>query len=87
MRKIQLRRFRPPVPIHVRLHKDVPVLADGGADLSGPLKTALGPWHSSGEWWDRKVWSRREWDVELADGGLCRLYEDREGWFADGVYD
>lgn len=86
---LPLRRFRPPVPIHVRLRNGVPVLTSGepGLTVGGPLKAARGPWRSSGDWWDRKVWSRREWDVELAEGGLCRLHEDGERWFADGVYD
>jgi protein ImuB len=34
-------------------------------------------------------WNRDEWDVNLADGGLYRMYRDRERdrWFVDGVID
>jgi protein ImuB len=37
----------------------------------------------------RAPWSRDEWDVELADGLVCRLARDRiQGhWYLDGVYD
>jgi hypothetical protein len=32
---------------------------------------------------------RDYWDVELSDGGLYRIYQDRAtgAWFADGIYD
>jgi hypothetical protein len=34
-------------------------------------------------------WNRDEWDVNLADGGVYRIYRDRERnrWFVDGVID
>ena len=34
-------------------------------------------------------WNRDEWDVNLADGGVYRIYRDRERdrWFIDGVID
>ncbi len=83
---LPLRRFRPPCPVRVRLQNGTPVLTSGG-EITGPLRTAQGPWRISGDWWDRKNWSHQEWDVELADGSLCRLYEDGESWFADGIYD
>jgi hypothetical protein len=36
-----------------------------------------------------EMWDRDEWDVELADGSLCRLFHDRAGgvWFLDGIVD
>jgi protein ImuB len=34
-------------------------------------------------------WSRDEWDVALADGGIYRIYRDRsrDRWFLDGIVD
>jgi hypothetical protein len=34
-------------------------------------------------------WNRDEWDVALASGAVCRIYQDRttERWFLDGIYD
>lgn len=35
------------------------------------------------------TWSREEWDVALAGGGLLRIYRDRlrEAWFVEGELD
>jgi hypothetical protein len=40
-------------------------------------------------WWSEDAAAREYWDVELASGGLYRLYRDCASgdWFADGVYD
>ena len=46
-----------------------------------------GPYRASGDWWDSKNWERTEWDAELADGGVCRCREEREGWVLEGIYD
>jgi hypothetical protein len=34
-------------------------------------------------------WNRDEWDVSLSDGGVYRIFRDRDtdGWFIDGVFD
>jgi protein ImuB len=59
---------------------------DGGA-----VASAAGPWRTSGEWWraGSEGWSRDEWDVALADGGIYRIYRDRsrDQWFLDGIVD
>jgi protein ImuB len=68
---------------------------DGGA-----VASAAGPWRTSGEWWQSperaervegqaEGWSRDEWDVALADGGIYRIYRDRsrDRWFVDGIVD
>ena len=36
-----------------------------------------------------KYWNRDEWDVSLSDGGVYRIFRDREtdGWFIDGIFD
>jgi protein ImuB len=53
------------------------------------VASAAGPWRTSGEWWDPHHWSRDEWDVALADGGIYRIYRDRsrDRWFLDGIVD
>ncbi len=60
-------------------------------DGRGPVRvlTCAGPWRLSGEWWDAEPWGRDEWDVELADGLVCRLARDglRDIWYLDGIYD
>ncbi len=46
-----------------------------------------GPYRASGDWWDRQSWTRTEWDVELADGALCRVQEQSAGGALEGLYD
>ena len=46
-----------------------------------------GPYRASGDWWDRQSWARTEWDVQLADGALCRVREDATGRGVEGIYD
>ena len=41
---------------------------------------------------DRRLttaWNRDEWDVALTDGGVYRIFRDREtdGWFIDAIVD
>ena len=40
-----------------------------------------------GEWWGERPFFRDEWDVELADGTLCRLSHDGSAWLLDSIYD
>jgi protein ImuB len=63
------------------------VIVDGRPPVR--VVACAGPWRVTGEWWDADPWSRDEWDVELADGLLCRLTRDRirGHWYLDGVYD
>lgn len=70
---LSLRRFRPPLPFRVGAHQ---------------ITTRAGPWRSSGDWW-AEGWSRDEWDMQLADGTLCRVYWDyrQNAWFLEATYD
>jgi protein ImuB len=76
--QLSLRRLRPPQPF--RIHMD-------------RIVSCAGPWKSSGDWWmepngeDR--WSREEWDIEMTDGSVCRIFWDNRTreWFLEGVYD
>lgn len=82
------RMFRPALPAAVQVKEDKPaqVAAPG---VRGTVLTASGPWRSSGEWWTGTRWARDEWDIDLSDGGIYRIYF-RLGsgdWFVEGVYD
>jgi protein ImuB len=79
-----LRRLRPARPAAVTLVGGRPVHLRAGP-LAGPIVNGAGPWRSSGEWWVNP-WVHDEWDVELADGTLCRLAHDGSTWFLEGLY-
>ncbi len=95
-----LRRQRPPPAIRVQIAAGRPghiASARRGLPGGGVVQSA-GPWRSSGGWWtdasgpgapDARRWNRDEWDVELADGAVCRIFQDRPTgcWFLEGVYD
>jgi protein ImuB len=63
----------------------------------GSVTACAGPWRTSGEWWNTAtskkppsgVWDRDEWDVSLSDGGVYRIFRDRDtdGWFIDAIAD
>jgi hypothetical protein len=82
----------------------VSVRTDRPALAGGRVQAAAGPWRTSGEWWKtpaapagaqpsapprRAGWNRDEWDVALSDGGLYRIFEDRDTgrWFVGAVVD
>ena len=83
---LALRRLRPPVPASVTLASGRPVAVRSGR-LAGRIVAGVGPWRVSGEWWSPRPWVQDEWDVELADGTLCRLAHDGSAWRLEGVYD
>ncbi len=57
--------------------------------IDGRVRVAAGPWHLEEGWWTDDPAEREYWDVELAGGGLYRIYRDRRTgtWYADGIYD
>jgi len=71
--------------------RPVSVKSPTGAEpeISGAVRVAAGPWNLEEGWWFAAPASRDYWDVELASGGLYRIYRDRasEKWYADGMYD
>ena len=83
---LPLRRWRPPSPARVEIAKAKPVRVHS-AVARGSLRVAVGPWRSSGQWWDRNYWRREEWDVEFTAGGLYRLVRQEDTWSVEGVYD
>jgi len=86
--QVAFRMFRPALPaaVHVKEDRPAQVAASG---IRGTVRTASGPWRSSGEWWAESRWARDEWDVDLSDGGVYRLYcrTDSRNWFVEGFYD
>ncbi len=58
-------------------------------EISGSVRVASGPWRLEEGWWSSAPADRDYWDVELAGGGLYRIYRDRasDNWYVDGIYD
>jgi protein ImuB len=79
--------------------RPIRITSDRRGFAGGSVLAAAGPWRTSGEWWhgqkargsrlEARGWDRDEWDVALADGGVYRVFRDREtdGWFIDGIVD
>jgi len=80
---LAFRTFRPALAAKVQAGF---VTAPG---VRGRIARQAGPWRTSGDWWTTDPWSRDEWDVELTDGALYRMYcEHHSGrWFIEGSYD
>jgi protein ImuB len=91
-------------PVRVTMNRLPWAGGPGCLPSGGCVQACAGPWRTSGEWWhvaDARVqadaerpraclgWNRDEWDVSLADGGVYRIYRDRDRdrWFVDGVID
>ena len=84
--RLALRIFRPPLAARVAIASGQPsfIAAEG---IRGKVVDLAGPWRTSGDWWTADPWSRDEWDIELSDGALYRLYCGPHGWFVEGSYD
>ncbi len=85
--RVALRAFRPPRPADVALRAGRPAFVSASG-VRGAVVDRAGPWRASGDWWD-VAWSREEWDVALAGGGVYRIFRDRmrEAWFVEGELD
>lgn len=81
-----LRRFRSATPASVLLADEKPVHLQS-TEACGEVAAQDGPYFASGNWWDDKVWARAEWDLQLANGALCRCHQHPQGWAVDGIYD
>jgi protein ImuB len=94
---LAVRVLRPPVSLEVMESPGEPggrparvrSAHDATPEIAGSVRVAAGPWSMEEGWWSEAPAARDYWDVELAEGGLYRLYRDRasRAWFADGVYD
>jgi len=80
--RFAFRYYRPPIAAQVRMKAERPVSIN-----AQPILTAAGPWRVSGDWWTTAPWDREEWDVELSNGGLYRVYQASQRWFLEGMYD
>jgi protein ImuB len=80
---LAFRAFRPPLAAKVQGEF---VSAPG---VRGKIVQQAGPWRTAGDWWTSAAWARDEWDVELSDGALYRIYCDANTgrWFIEGSYD
>jgi protein ImuB len=81
-----LRRFRPNVSASVLPADQQPVHLRS-TQIRGAVSGQSGPYRASGNWWDEKIWSRNEWDLQLDDGTIVRCHENPNGWEIDGIYD
>ncbi|HYP17517.1 MAG TPA: DNA polymerase Y family protein [Opitutus sp.] len=82
-----LRRFRPPLPARVEFTHSRPTYL-WTDHVSGEITFQSSACPSSGEWWQRdRAWSRTEWDIALATGGVYRLLLIRNSYFLEGEYD
>jgi protein ImuB len=77
-------RFQPPIPAKIILNDVAPAFLYSDR-FTGPIKEACGPWVANGNWWEKRRWSREEWDA-ATDDGVYRLVHLENGWFLDGVY-
>ena len=80
--RFAFRYYRPAMAAQVRVKAERPVAVN-----AQPVLTAAGPWRASGDWWTAAPWDREEWDVELSNGGLYRVYSASSRWFLEGTYD
>jgi protein ImuB len=74
-----LRRFRPPAGAQVWLDANGRPVRIASAKTTGRVVACAGPWRCSGDWWSAHPWDRCEWDIEMAGGGLYRIYQDWRG--------
>jgi protein ImuB len=73
--RFAFRYYRPAVTAQVQVQAERPVSVNRQSVL-----TAAGPWRASGDWWTGTAWNREEWDVELGNGGLYRVYSAASRW-------
>jgi protein ImuB len=87
--KLMLRRFRPPVRAQVWRSPQGNPARILSSKAEGKVAACAGPWLTSGGWWERDPWDHAQWDVEMAGGGLFRIYCNvlTGMWSIEGSYD
>ena len=84
---LPLRRYRPPLPVRLEFTAGRPTYLWTEA-FHGEIVRHVGPWPSSGDWWQNdRAWQRQDWDIALAAGGLYRLLLIGDAYFIEGEYD
>ncbi len=83
---VPLRVLRPACAAEVRLRHGRPVQVHAGP-FGGQVRACAGPWRLSSGWWRAEPVARDYYDVELSDGGVYRIYQERhsQAWFMDGI--
>lgn len=89
--RFAFRYYRPAIAAQVRVRMEKPVFLHSQT-VSGDVLTATGPWRASGDWWTDAPWNREEWDIQLSNGGIYRVYQaslepDGQHWYLEGMYD
>ena len=83
---VALRRLRPSGSATVLFDRQKLVHLRSPA-VSGNVSAQKGPYLASGNWWDEKAWTSREWDLEVENHLLLRCNETPEKWEINGLYD
>lgn len=91
--RVAYRRLRPPWSARVTHEASRPSLV-ACEHQRFRVKQAYGPWYSSGDWWNRDVWAREEWEVILRTENApmplhALLVHDlvTQAWRLEGIYD
>ncbi len=86
--RLAFRHFTPVLRARVELRERRPARVFSDRVYGSVLQSA-GPWRSCGDWWRDTAWDRDEWDVNLNDGAVYRIFLDRPArqWFVEGAYD
>jgi len=94
--KPALRRFRPPARTSIFISEHRHLESD---KIRGQIMDQIGPFLSSGNWWDEKAWARAEYDMQVENGELVRAHQadppsistsqplNASTWKIDGIYD
>lgn len=86
--RFAFRYARPAPSAQVRLKSERPIEVKFSMHANKrDVLASAGPWRASGDWWTPSPWDREEWDIELSDGGLYRVFRSSREWFLEGVYD
>ena len=78
-----LRAMRPPLEIRVLLERERPARLCGEWPR-GRVRRLAGPWRVSGGWWE-EAFTRDYYDVELGEGRVYRIFQERMRWFLSGA--
>jgi protein ImuB len=82
------RIFRPALSATVRVAQQRPVAVTAHG-IRGAVRDAAGPWRTTGEWWASSHWARDEWDVDIENAAVYRIYYELDSarWFVGAMYD
>jgi hypothetical protein len=72
--------------VEVKGPDDVP-MSVRCAVVNGRLRVSVGPWKSSGNWWEPGAWSREDWDAQASSGAVVRLTREAGRWHVAGLLD